>query len=375
VSLGIEDGECLVIVGPSGSGKTTVLRLIAGLELPTAGDVSIDGKVLNDIPAGRRDVAMIFQDPALYPDMSVQENLEFGLRLRRCSRQEMARRVGEAAEVLGLTGYLQGQPGQLSGGQRQRVAIGRAMVRRTPVLLLDEPLANLDPPLRAQLRQDLRNVQAKFGTTMVYVTHDHLEAVLMADRVAVLRAGGLQQVQAPRLVYRRPANLFVAGFFGFPSINLFQGRFVERDAGVFFEATSGSSPISRDNGQTGIGAPEPGSGGVGSRVFCFPMVASWKNAAERYSNQTIVLAIRPEQIRPVSSRASQPVLASVRARIELVHNAGADAFVKACSNGSSFYARATENEIPSQGQECFFTFDTEAACLFDATTGNALEFL
>jgi multiple sugar transport system ATP-binding protein len=365
----------LVIVGPSGSGKTTVLRLMAGLERPTAGEISMNGKVLNDMPAGQREVAMVFQTPALYPHMSVQENLEFGLRLRRCSRAEMARLVEEAAEMLGLSGCLNAQPSQLSGGQRQRVAIGRAIVRRAPVLLLDEPLANLDPPLRAQLRQDLRNVQAKFRTTMIYVTHDHLEAMLMGDRLAVLRAGQLQQLQAPRTVYQRPANMFVAEFFGFPGINFFHGHLVRREGGLLFRSASRSSIESPESPCPKAELPEPNSGLIAPQAFCLPLGAGAIGMAERFLNQTVVLAIRPERICPILSHTGSTVTGRVKAKIDSVHTAGADAFIKASSCGSSFYARVESNHVPAPGQECVFIFDTDGAGLFDPVSGAALEFL
>ena len=374
LNLAVEEGECLVLVGPSGSGKTTVLRLIAGLERPTSGEILLNGKRLNGVPAGQREVAMVFQSPALYPHMTVRENLEFGLRLRRCSGPERARRIEEATEVLELTACLQALPNQLSGGQRQRVAIGRAIVRRAPLLLLDEPLANLDPPLRAQLRQDLARVRGTFATTMIYVTHDHLEAMLLGDRIAVLRAGHLQQLQTPRTLYQRPANMFVAEFFGFPGINFFRGRLVRRNGAIFFQATSGADLVATSKQhatreESVISGPHP----IGPPVFCLPLDQRWTSRAERYLNQTVVLAFRPEQIRPALPGIRPETSATLPARVEAVHSTGADAFVKASTGGSSFMARAAANDTPAPGQERIFAFDIELARLFDPGTGDALE--
>jgi len=353
LSFSIDDRECLVIVGPSGSGKTTVLRLIAGLEAPASGEILINGKVMNHIPAGQREVAMVFQNPALYPQMSIADNLQFGLRLRGIPSAEAALRIREAAELLGLTEFLQARPNELSGGQRQRVAMGRAIVRRAPVLLLDEPLANLDPPWRAELRQDLANIRSKFGTTMAYVTHDHLEAMLAGDRLAVLRDGRLQQLEPPRIVYQRPANLFVAEFFGFPAINLFRGRLLQSDGKLFFQVAV-SSPSS-------------------SNEFCLSMDARWAPLAEKLVDRTVILAVRPEQIRPAFSHDPRPAGATLLAGIELVQSAGAELLVRASSDAVAFNARVPASDLLAPGQKCAFTFDTQSAGVFDPVTGKAFE--
>jgi multiple sugar transport system ATP-binding protein len=214
VSLAVEDRDFLTVVGPSGCGKTTTLRLIAGLEEADSGNISIDGEVANDLPPKERDVAMVFQNPALYPHMSVFENMAFGLKLRKCPRSEIERRVGAAAEMLGLNGSLKRRPEELSGGQRQRVAIGRAIVRRPRIFLFDEPLSNLDAPLRAQMREEIARLHAELGATMIYVTHDQIEAMTLGQRVAVMDRGAIQQIGTPEEIYRRPANAFVAGFIG-----------------------------------------------------------------------------------------------------------------------------------------------------------------
>ena len=219
VDLEVADGEFVVLVGPSGCGKSTLLRMIAGLEEVTEGELSIDGKVVNHLSPRDRDVAMVFQSYALYPHMTVRRNMAFALEVRKASKEEIASRVGEAATMLGLEDLLERYPKQLSGGQRQRVAMGRAIVRRPKVFLFDEPLSNLDASLRAQMRVELARLHRKLGTTMLYVTHDQVEAMTLADRIAVVNAGVLQQVGAPDELYDLPANKFVAAFIGSPSMN------------------------------------------------------------------------------------------------------------------------------------------------------------
>jgi multiple sugar transport system ATP-binding protein len=220
LDLEIADGEFMVFVGPSGCGKSTALRMLAGLEEITDGELSIDGQIVNDLPPGDRDIAMVFQNYALYPHMTVRENIGFALEVAKMDKNEAKRRVDDAAEMLGLTEYLDRLPKALSGGQRQRVAMGRAIVRSPRVFLMDEPLSNLDAKLRVQMRSDIIQLQARLGTTMVYVTHDQVEAMTMGHRVAVLRNGVLQQVAPPQELYLTPANLFVASFIGSPAMNL-----------------------------------------------------------------------------------------------------------------------------------------------------------
>jgi multiple sugar transport system ATP-binding protein len=228
LDLEIADGEFMVFVGPSGCGKSTALRMLAGLEEITEGELRIDDQVVNDLPPGDRDIAMVFQNYALYPHMTVRENIGFALEVAKMDKGEAKRRVEDAAEMLGLTEYLDRLPKALSGGQRQRVAMGRAIVRSPRVFLMDEPLSNLDAKLRVQMRSDIIQLQARLGTTMVYVTHDQVEAMTMGHRVAVLRNGVLQQVAPPQELYLRPANLFVASFIGSPAMNLIHAR-VEGD--------------------------------------------------------------------------------------------------------------------------------------------------
>lgn len=220
LDLEIDDGEFMVLVGPSGCGKSTALRMIAGLEEVTGGELSIGGKVVNDVPPADRDIAMVFQNYALYPHMTVRENMAFSLEVAGVKKKEMNRLVEESAEILGLGEYLERLPKALSGGQQQRVAMGRAIVRSPKVFLMDEPLSNLDAKLRVQMRSEVIQLQRRLGTTMVYVTHDQVEAMTMGTRVAVMRGGELQQVASPQVLYRDPANLFVAAFIGSPAMNL-----------------------------------------------------------------------------------------------------------------------------------------------------------
>ena len=232
VNLGIADGEFVVLVGPSGSGKTTVLRMAAGLEAPTAGEVKIGGETVNDVDPQDRNIAMVFQNYALYPHMTVYENMAFGLRLHKMRKDDIRARVGPAAEMLGLTDLLKRKPGQLSGGQRQRVAMGRAIVREPDALLMDEPLSNLDAKLRVEMRSYVAFLHQRVKTTTLYVTHDQTEAMTMGDRVAVMRAGRLEQCDVPQKLYDRPANLFVAGFIGSPAMNLVHSRLTEEDGAL-----------------------------------------------------------------------------------------------------------------------------------------------
>jgi multiple sugar transport system ATP-binding protein len=229
LSLNIQDGEFMVLVGPSGCGKSTALRSIAGLEEVTGGDISIGAKVVNDLPPKDRDIAMVFQNYALYPHMTVEENLAFGLKLRKTPKDEVKRRVGGAARILGLEPYLKRKPAALSGGQRQRVAMGRAIVREPQAFLMDEPLSNLDAKLRVSMRAALSQLHERLGVTTVYVTHDQVEAMTLGDRVCVLRDGRLQQVDTPQTRFEAPVNLFVAGFIGSPAMNFVTADLVRDD--------------------------------------------------------------------------------------------------------------------------------------------------
>jgi multiple sugar transport system ATP-binding protein len=243
LSFDVHDGEFLVLVGPSGCGKTTALRMVAGLEEISDGTISIGGTVVNELTPKERDIAMVFQNYALYPHLSVAENIAFGLRLRKTEKRVMNERVQWAARLLDLTPHLSRRPKQLSGGQRQRVAMGRAIVRHPQVFLMDEPLSNLDAKLRVQMRADIAKLQREIGTTTIYVTHDQVEAMTMGDRVAVMNFGELQQVDAPQRLYDEPANLFVAGFIGTPPMNLLEGIVNARNGDFSFTLGEQQLPL------------------------------------------------------------------------------------------------------------------------------------
>jgi multiple sugar transport system ATP-binding protein len=233
LSLDIKDEDFIVLVGPSGCGKTTALRMVAGLESISHGTIAIGDRVVNTVPPKERDIAMVFQNYALYPHMSVFDNMAFGLKLRKLPKEEIDRRVRQAADILGLEEFLQRKPKALSGGQRQRVAMGRAIVREPQAFLMDEPLSNLDAKLRVQMRAEVSRLQSELGVTTIYVTHDQVEAMTMGDRVAVIKKGELQQVDAPQFLYDHPANLFVAGFIGSPAMNMVEADLVREDGGLY----------------------------------------------------------------------------------------------------------------------------------------------
>jgi multiple sugar transport system ATP-binding protein len=243
LNLAVEDGEFMVLVGPSGCGKTTALRMLAGLEGVTEGQIRIGGEVVNDLEARRRDVAMVFQNYALYPHMTVFDNIAFGLKMRRVAKHERRKRVEEAARILGIAELLERRPRQLSGGQRQRVAMGRAIVRSPQVFLMDEPLSNLDAKLRVQMRAEVARIQRELGATTIYVTHDQVEAMTMGERVAVLRRGVLQQVDRPQRLYEAPVNLFVASFIGSPAMNLLHARLRRADGNLRLELGTEHLPL------------------------------------------------------------------------------------------------------------------------------------
>ncbi len=259
LNLRVEDGEFLVLVGPSGCGKTTALRMIAGLEDITGGELRIGDRRVNEVPPKDRDIAMVFQSYALYPHMTVAENIGFGLKLRKMDKGDIAKRVNEAASMLGLEELLDRRPKQLSGGQRQRVAMGRAIVREPQVFLMDEPLSNLDAKMRVQTRAEIARIQQRLGVTTVYVTHDQVEAMTMGTRVAVMKKGLLQQVDTPQFIYDNPANLFVAGFIGSPPMNLCEGQLLPSDGGELVVAIGENRLVVDAATVQARGIPVPGS--------------------------------------------------------------------------------------------------------------------
>jgi multiple sugar transport system ATP-binding protein len=323
LNLTVDDGELMVLVGPSGCGKSTALRMIAGLEDVTAGTISIGGRVVNELAPKDRDIAMVFQNYALYPHMSVRQNLEFGLRMRRAPRGEIDSRVGRAANILGIAPLLDRKPKDLSGGQRQRVAVGRAIVRQPAVFLFDEPLSNLDAKLRVQMRAEITRLQQDLGTTSVYVTHDQVEAMTMGHRIAVMRAGKLQQVGTPLEVYDRPANVFVAQFIGTPPMNLVQAAVVDST----LRASSFVLPLP------------------------FPLEAG----------RNVVIGIRPEHL----GRGD-----AISARVDMVEPIGHESIVYASAGAEKLVAIFDPHDAPRVGET--IALSVESMYLFDAATEERL---
>jgi multiple sugar transport system ATP-binding protein len=278
LDLEVGTGEFVVFVGPSGCGKTTALRMVAGLETITSGNVKIDGEVVNDLPPKERDIAMVFQNYALYPHMSAYRNMGFALKMRGLPKDEIDRRVREAARILGLTDSLEKKPRTLSGGQRQRVAMGRAIVRNPQAFLMDEPLSNLDAKLRVEMRAEISRIQRDLGVTTVYVTHDQTEAMTMGDRVAVMRGGLLQQVAAPKVLYERPRNLFVAEFIGSPAMNLVLADVAREDEGLWAR--------------------------FGEHRLRLADAAAMRPGLAQFDGRTVILGIRPEDMEDASLRAT-----------------------------------------------------------------------
>ncbi|HWO70862.1 MAG TPA: sn-glycerol-3-phosphate ABC transporter ATP-binding protein UgpC [Actinomycetota bacterium] len=302
LDLGIADGEFMVLVGPSGCGKTTALRMIAGLEDVTEGTIRIGERVVNDVPPKDRDVAMVFQNYALYPHMTVYENMAFGLRLRRMDKAEIDRRVREAARILGLSELLDKKPRALSGGQRQRVAMGRAIVREPRAFLMDEPLSNLDAKLRVQMRAEIARLQNDLGVTTVYVTHDQVEAMTMGDRVAVIKKGELQQVAPPQELYDHPVNLFVAGFIGSPAMNMVEAELIRADGGL--AARFGETTLRIDE-----------------------RALEERPALRAYEGRKVVVGIRPEDIEDASLVADAPPDRRIRAVVDLREALGSEILI------------------------------------------------
>jgi multiple sugar transport system ATP-binding protein len=302
LDLEIEDGEFMVLVGPSGCGKTTALRMLAGLEDISEGTVRIGDRVVNDVPPRDRDIAMVFQSYALYPHLSVRDNIAFGLKLRGEDKGEINRRVEDAARILGLEGFLDRKPRALSGGQRQRVAMGRAIVRQPSAFLMDEPLSNLDAKLRVQMRAEIARLQTDLDTTTIYVTHDQVEAMTMGDRVAVMRKGRLQQVAPPQELYDRPVNLFVGGFIGSPAMNLLEGT---------LEGTDGEMTVRLGNQQLALGHETLAN----------------RPALRRYHGRTLVVGLRPEDIEDAAHAQPGASVSPMRGQVALEEALGSELMV------------------------------------------------
>jgi multiple sugar transport system ATP-binding protein len=330
ISLDVEDGEFVVFVGPSGCGKSTTLRLIAGLEEVTSGTIEIAGRVVNNLEPKDRDIAMVFQNYAIYPHMTVRKNIGFGLRSSKAPRPEKAKRIESVAELLGMTEYLDRKPSQLSGGQRQRVAIGRAMVRDPAVFLFDEPLSNLDAQLRTQMRLEIKKLHLRVGSTIVFVTHDQVEAMTMADRIVIMKDGHIQQVGTPAEVYHQPANIFVAQFIGAPSMNMIPG---EVQAGNRIALSTG-----------------------GTLEFQRPLP----------EGRPIVLGIRPEDLHP--GEGSSVIEGAVNVREPLGH----ETLIYVGTTNGDVIAKADGRIPPAIGEIVRLGADPENMHVFDAETGEAL---
>jgi multiple sugar transport system ATP-binding protein len=339
-TLDIPDREFLVLVGPSGCGKSTTLRMLAGLESVSSGRIYIGDRAVNDIPARDRDIAMVFQSYALYPHMTVRENLAFGLSLRKTSRPEIDARVKEASSLLGLDDLLARKPGQLSGGQRQRVALGRAMVRQPAVFLLDEPLSNLDAQLRVHTRAEITKLHQRLGTTFIYVTHDQVEAMTMAQRIAVMRDGTLQQAGTPLEVYEHPRNIFVAGFIGSPAMNQLDAKLTGQPGDLQLETS-------------GFHLPAP----------------AWLN--DRLG-QALTLGIRPEHLHDASTQSQDANCATIEARVDVAEQLGSEVLLHVTSGTDTLLASVDARTPAQQGSTVRLYVDTSRLYFFDKLSGFAI---
>jgi multiple sugar transport system ATP-binding protein len=377
LDLTVEDGSLMVLVGPSGCGKTTALRMVAGLEEVTYGSIRVGDRVVNDIAPKDRDIAMVFQNYALYPHLSVFENMAFGLRLRHFKKPDVKERVEGAAKTLALYDLLTRKPGQLSGGQRQRVAMGRAIVREPKAFLMDEPLSNLDAKLRVQMRAEISRLQHDVGVTTIYVTHDQVEAMTMGDRVAVLKLGVLQQVDQPSRLYRRPSNLFVAGFIGSPAMNLVEAT-VERTDDDRLAVAFGSHRLAVDE-----------------------LAEQERPALRSYVGQKVILGIRPEDMEDAALASGAPEDRRLRTTVELREDMGSEVFVHfgvdcppvltedtkelavdrgldveeleiAGADHTSFVARFDASTSATEDDSIEVLVDTRALYFFDADTGASI---
>jgi multiple sugar transport system ATP-binding protein len=320
VNIDVAHGEFVVLVGPSGCGKSTTLRMVAGLEEATEGEILIDGQIVNEVPPKDRDIAMVFQNYALYPHMTVYQNMAFGLKLRKFGNDEIDRRVQDAAGILGIADLLDRRPKELSGGQRQRVAVGRAIVRKPKVFLFDEPLSNLDANLRVQMRAEISKLHAQIDATMIYVTHDQVEAMTMGDRIVVMRDGVVQQIDQPLELYNWPKNRFVAGFIGNPGMNFFHGRIVADHLGN----------LGFDDGALKLRLP-----------------SSAKSVLKARIDRRVILGVRPEHIRNPETMGRETQVETISARVEVIEPMGNDVFLYLNSGSSSFVARVESDHVPN----------------------------
>ena len=338
-NLHIEDKEFLVLVGPSGCGKSTTLRMIAGLEEISSGTIKIGDRVVNDVPPKDRDIAMVFQNYALYPHMTVFDNMAFGLKLRKFKKALIRERVEEAAHILGIEELLERRPKALSGGQRQRVAVGRAIVRKPKVFLFDEPLSNLDAKMRVQMRVEISRLHNQLGATMIYVTHDQTEAMTMGDRIVVMKDGLMQQVADPITLYDQPANRFVAGFIGTPPMNFFEGELVSQNGSLVFKEAS----------------------------FSLALPAEWKSKLGSYANKKVTFGLRPEDIG--SSAAEQLQGAPrIKAKVEVIEPMGSESYVYLNTGANTFISRSDAHRVFRVGEQADLAVFISKARVFDTDT-------
>ncbi len=348
-TLDVDDGEFLVLLGPSGCGKTTALRILAGLDEPTTGDVLIDGRVVTELPPHNRDIAMVFQNYALYPHMNVFDNMAFGLRARKVPRREIDSLVHDAARLLGIDDLLKKRPGQLSGGQRQRVALGRAIVRRPRAFLMDEPLSNLDAKLRAQTRVELIRLHRRLASTVLYVTHDQTEAMTMGRRIAVLDRGRLQQVGTPRDIYERPDNRFVAEFVGIPSMSFFSSAIRAAPGGCAMASTSG----------------------IDFRLSPREIVLAQSHGLEQ-----VLVGVRPEHFElmaPEAEALKAPIAAEFSASVDVIESLGNEIHATLLVGDRAVIARLPADETIVPGESCRFVVKSDRLMLFDPATGTRLK--
>ena len=344
VSLAVESREFLVIVGPSGCGKSTLLRMIAGLEEITTGEIWIGNKLANLLPPKDRDIAMVFQNYALYPHMTVFDNMAFGLRLRGYGRHEIGSRVRDAAQILGIEPLLERRPKELSGGERQRVAVGRAIVRRPLVFLFDEPLSNLDAKMRVQMRTEIRKLHLRLQTTMIYVTHDQTEAMTMGDRIVVLNKGLVQQAADPLTIYEHPVNRFVASFIGSPPMNFFSGTIQQVNGQCYFN----------------------------EGAFKLRIVDDMAASLAPYEGQETIFGIRPEDLYDKLFIAEAPAESTVTSTVEVVEPMGAEVYLHLKSGRHPFIARVNPQARPEVNQDLDIVFDMGKAHFFDPKTEHAI---
>ena len=344
LDIQVADKEFLVLVGPSGCGKTTALRCLAGLEEITEGEILIGDRVVNDVAPKDRDIAMVFQSYALYPHLSVYDNMAFGLKLRKVPKEEIKRRVGEAADILGIRDLLDRKPRQLSGGQRQRVAVGRAIVREPKVFLFDEPLSNLDAKLRVAMRAEISKLHQRLQTTFIYVTHDQIEAMTMATRIAVINKGILQQLDTPQNLYDNPNNLFVAGFIGSPAMNFFPGK-LRKDG----------SKLVVDTGDFSVTIP-----------------AKFAKPYESHAGKDIIFGIRPENIHDADFIPPNIDAEKVAVKVDVTELMGNEIFLYLVSGKNTFVSRVDPRSKLRVGEQATVAFDMDAIHIFDAATEEAI---